>query len=124
MGVLDDMSSTDGVVNSGYQSENSERDKDDDGHFIMTKCSTNNVQSHGAVKLEMESSQEQELQHASNLTLSHSVSASSFSNKSTASTLKVEIADIDGEESINLTTTTLRKCKRQVLRPYWRLLMF
>jgi hypothetical protein len=87
------MSSTDGVVNSGYQSENSDRGKDDDGHYIMTKCSPNHVQSHGAVKLDMESSQEQELQHASNLTLSHSVSASSFSNKSTASTLKVEVCN-------------------------------
>ena len=35
----------------------------------------------------------------------------------------LQIADLDGEDSLNLTTTTLRRCKQQVLRPYWRLLM-
>ncbi|XP_022286592.2 uncharacterized protein LOC111099567 isoform X1 [Crassostrea virginica] len=55
-----------------------------------------------------------ELQHASD--------ASGGSNNS--STVRVDIGDMDGEESLNLTTTTLRRCKQQVLRPYWRLLMF
>ncbi|XP_053403563.1 uncharacterized protein LOC123554901 [Mercenaria mercenaria] len=124
MRILDDMPGVDGMVNSGYQSENSDRDKDDDGLYIMTKCSVSHAQSHTKGTSDVDTSQEKELQHASNMSLSHSVSGSSLSNKSTASTLKVEIADIDNEESINLTTTTLRKCKRQVLRPYWRLLMF
>lgn len=34
-----------------------------------------------------------------------------------------QIADLDGEDSLNLTTTTLRRCKQQILRPYWRLLL-
>ncbi|XP_056005293.1 uncharacterized protein LOC125659305 isoform X2 [Ostrea edulis] len=55
-----------------------------------------------------------ELQHASDM--------STESNNS--STVRVDIGDIDGEESLNLTTTTLKRCKQQVLRPYWRLLMF
>lgn len=55
-----------------------------------------------------------ELQHASDM--------SGDSNNS--SPIRVDIADLDGEESLNLTTTTLRRCKKQVLRPYWRLLMF
>ncbi|XP_074657791.1 uncharacterized protein LOC141910844 isoform X3 [Tubulanus polymorphus] len=37
--------------------------------------------------------------------------------------IKVEITDIL-DESINMTTTALRKCKSQVLRPYWKLLVF
>ena len=85
------MPGSDGMVNTGYQSETSERDNDDDGLYIMTKCSTNHVQSPGVIKSDVDTSQEQELQHASNMTLSHSVSASSFSNKSTTSTLKVEV---------------------------------
>ncbi|XP_064639418.1 uncharacterized protein LOC135494975 isoform X2 [Lineus longissimus] len=38
--------------------------------------------------------------------------------------IRVDITDLDGNESINLTTTTLKRCKEEVLRPYWRLLMF
>lgn len=121
------MPAVEGVVNTGYQKEilNINKAKDSDGNYIMTRCSTSHIQSDSHATVDMDTSQEQELQHASNMTLSHSMSASSLSNKSVASSaLKVEIADIDGEDSINLTTTTLRKCKRQVLRPYWRLLMF
>ncbi|XP_064615517.1 uncharacterized protein LOC135479555 isoform X2 [Liolophura sinensis] len=57
---------------------------------------------------------EHELQHASDMSYSRSVS----------STVRVEIADIGGEDSINLTTNALRRCKRQILRPYWKLLTF
>lgn len=31
---------------------------------------------------------------------------------------------MDGNDSLNMTTATLKRCKEQVLRPYWRLLMF
>ncbi|XP_041358803.1 uncharacterized protein LOC121375421 [Gigantopelta aegis] len=49
-----------------------------------------------------------------------------FSNSSslTHSTVKVEITDVVGDGSVNLTTSALRVCKKQVLRPYWALLMF
>ncbi|KAL3847968.1 hypothetical protein ACJMK2_018856 [Sinanodonta woodiana] len=57
-------------------------------------------------------SREHELQHASDM-----------SGDSVSSCLRVDIADIDGGDSLNLTTTHLRLCKQQVLRPYWRLLM-
>lgn len=41
----------------------------------------------------------------------------------TTSAVKVEITDLnDLTTSFNMTTCALRKCKRQVLRPYWRLL--
>ncbi|XP_033760317.1 uncharacterized protein LOC117342308 isoform X1 [Pecten maximus] len=56
---------------------------------------------------------DQELQHASTM-----------SSGSSTSCVRVDIGDMDGEESMNLTTTSLKLCKRQVLRPYWRLLMF
>lgn len=53
-----------------------------------------------------------ELQHASDM-----------SGDSFTSGIRVDIADFDGEDSLNLTTTTLKRCKQQVLRPYWKLLM-
>lgn len=58
------------------------------------------------------SGEHQELQHASDM-----------SGESCTSAIRVDIADFDGEDSLNLTTTTLRRCKQQVLRPYWKLLM-
>lgn len=123
--LLDDMSGTDGVENTGYQTDSPlHQVEENDGHHIMTICSGNHIQAVSSGTGEFDksnTSQEQELQHASNM----STSPSSASLKSVTSALKVEIADIDGEESLgHLTTTQLRKCKRQVLRPYWRLLMF
>ncbi|XP_071165662.1 uncharacterized protein [Mytilus edulis] len=58
------------------------------------------------------SGEHQELQHASDM-----------SGDSYTSAIRVDIADLDGEDSLNLTTTTLRRCKQQILRPYWRLLL-
>ncbi|CAC5420592.1 unnamed protein product [Mytilus coruscus] len=49
--------------------------------------------------------------------------ASDMSGESYTSAIRVDIADLDGEDSLNLTTTTLRRCKQQILRPYWRLLL-
>ncbi|CAH1781983.1 unnamed protein product [Owenia fusiformis] len=56
--------------------------------------------------------------------LSVSIQSRDFSRGSVSSNLSVvNITDITGaEDSIHLTTTVLKRCKRQVLRPYWRLL--
>ncbi|WAR27892.1 hypothetical protein MAR_013596 [Mya arenaria] len=75
------------------------------------------------VRTDIDTSQEQELFHASNMTSNRSLQSSN-SSQSLESTVRVEIADFSGESSFNMTTTHLKRCKRQVLRPYGRLLMF
>ncbi|KAK7475503.1 hypothetical protein BaRGS_00033259 [Batillaria attramentaria] len=81
--------------------------------------------SHGVVNpaVTVVSSMAEELQHASEMSNPESVTHSQGSNHSCNSTVRVDITDIE-EESYNFTTSTLRKCKHQVLKPYWALLMF
>ncbi|XP_076435332.1 uncharacterized protein LOC143275244 [Babylonia areolata] len=73
----------------------------------------------GAVKPLVE-----ELQHASEMSGENSVTESHRSGtESDGSLTRVDLRDI-GEDSHNFTTNTLRRCKLQVLKPYWGLLMF
>ncbi|KAK7090265.1 uncharacterized protein [Littorina saxatilis] len=64
----------------------------------------------------------EELQHASDMSVENSTESHGTA-VSGNSTVRVDITDIE-EGSFNFTTSTLRKCKHQVLKPYWGLLMF
>lgn len=89
------MPAVEGIVNTGYHSDIPSTDKavGNDGHYIMTRCSTSHILSQSHTVEEVDNSREQELMHASNMSLSHSASASSISNKSIASSaLKVEVS--------------------------------
>ncbi|XP_062566050.1 uncharacterized protein LOC134228416 isoform X1 [Saccostrea cucullata] len=101
------------MLSMGYSNLQEELIEDDDVRKPKTE---NNAHNSYIVMCDSGmTQQENELQNASD--------RSGGSNNS--STVRVDIADIlDGEESLNLTTTTLKRCKQLVLRPYWRLLMF
>ncbi|KAL4220209.1 hypothetical protein ACF0H5_020617 [Mactra antiquata] len=108
-----------GSINSGYQiTEPENQPRDNVGHYIMTMCSTTHI--HSPNTSDVESSQE--LRQSGGI--SHSLGSNYSTKSSTSSALRVEIADVDGDDSLHLTTIHLRECKRQVLRPYWKLLMF
>ncbi|CAL1533181.1 unnamed protein product [Lymnaea stagnalis] len=71
----------------------------------------------------------EELQHASEM--SASVESDEVSKEhedsgrlSRSGSIRVEIQDLCNDGSFNFTTSTLRKCKQLVLRPYWGLLLF
>ncbi|XP_050413714.2 uncharacterized protein LOC126828156 isoform X1 [Patella vulgata] len=98
------------VTNASYVPS----DYSDDRSYQLTESIDKQTVCTEVLPWAQQNSQEEELHHASDM-LSHSLSAS---------TVKVEISDLGGEESLNLTQSSLRKCKLQVLRPYWRLLMF
>ncbi|XP_052782801.1 uncharacterized protein LOC128219030 isoform X2 [Mya arenaria] len=105
-------------INGGFHSDNSH----DSNHNMAV--SPSQIEAHCTiVRTDIDTSQEQELFHASNMTSNRSLQSSN-SSQSLESTVRVEIADFSGESSFNMTTTHLKRCKRQVLRPYGRLLMF
>ncbi|XP_052217457.1 uncharacterized protein LOC127835188 isoform X1 [Dreissena polymorpha] len=116
----ENMPATEGSINSGC-------DTDAAGIFDDSNlaCSPSAIEAHCSMKRsDVETSQEQELQHASNMTSSRSTISYQSNGSMRSAAYRVDIADLSGEESFNLTTTHLKRCKRQVLRPYWRLLMF
>lgn len=112
----DTMTATDGSLNSGFVAEQEICKPDTECHNAMTVNSTYHLDSQH--RSDTDDNIEKELQHASYMT------RSSSDHSIASSALRVDIADIEMESSLNLTTTQLRKCKRQVLRPYFRLLVF
>lgn len=65
----------------------------------------------------------QELNGGASLDIQASGSLRGGSSTSDSS-IRIEIRDSGHEGSSNFTTSTLHKCKREVLRPYWHLLIF
>ncbi|OWF55327.1 uncharacterized protein LOC110461386 [Mizuhopecten yessoensis] len=101
---------------------NINEDQDDNGGDIEKPDKTS--RSPESPNLYIMSSDKQRILDDTDHELQHASILSSGSSTTTTSCVRVDIGDMDGEESMNLTTTSLKLCKRQVLRPYWRLLMF
>ncbi|XP_059159541.1 uncharacterized protein LOC131943429 isoform X2 [Physella acuta] len=71
----------------------------------------------------------EELHHASDMSASleydeATQGADDCGQFSRSSSIRLEIQDLCNDGSFNFTTSTLRKCKQLVLRPYWKLLVF